>query len=121
VTAMAPSDAQAPAPSARLSSGMHLVVISDSVEKSNRPPNLKVRRVMNQPVHSLTKPIASAERELSAFFSAVGELFGPEEAALAANEWLQQLKAMKTLPVSPRQFRQQHQRFRKAGKTTRLR
>jgi len=61
---------------------------------------------MNQPAHGLAKLSASAERELSAFFSAVGELFGPEEAALASNDWLQQLKAMKTLPVSPRQFRQ---------------
>jgi len=60
---------------------------------------------MNQHPHSLAKLIASAERELSAFFSAVGELFGPEEAAHAANDWLQQLKAMKTLADSPGQLR----------------
>jgi hypothetical protein len=29
-----------------------------------------------------------AERELSAFFSAVAVLFGPEQAALAAKDWL---------------------------------
>jgi hypothetical protein len=61
---------------------------------------------MNQLAHSRADLIASAERELSALFSAVDELFGPEEAALAAKDWLQQLKAMKTLPVLPRQFRQ---------------
>jgi len=61
---------------------------------------------MNQLAQSRANLIASAERELSAFFSAVGELFGPEEAALAAKDWLQQLKAMKTLPVLPRQFGQ---------------
>ena len=50
--------------------------------------------------------ISSLEDRIPAFFSAVGELFGPEEAALAAKDWLQQLKAIKTLPVLPRQFRQ---------------
>jgi hypothetical protein len=61
---------------------------------------------MNKVADGQAKLIAIAERELSGFFSAVGELFGPEEPALAAKDWLQQLKVMKTLPVLPRQFRQ---------------
>jgi hypothetical protein len=46
-----------------------------------------------------------AERELSAFFSAVAELFGPEQAALAAKDWLHQFKGMKNLPTSTRDWR----------------
>jgi plasmid stabilization system protein ParE len=46
-----------------------------------------------------------AERELSAFFSAVAELFGPEQAALAAKDWLQQLEVMTDLPTSSRDWR----------------
>ena len=46
-----------------------------------------------------------AERELSAFFSAVAVLFGPEQAALAAKDWLQQLEVMAVLPASPREWR----------------
>ena len=61
---------------------------------------------MNQIADSQAKLIAIAERELSAFFSAVAGSFGPEEATLAAKDWVQQLEAMKTMPVLPRQFRQ---------------
>jgi hypothetical protein len=46
-----------------------------------------------------------AERELSAFFSAVAVLFGPEQAALDAKDWLQQLEVMTDLPASPREWR----------------
>ena len=46
-----------------------------------------------------------AERELSAFFSAVAELFGPEQATLAAKDWLQRLEVMRDLPASPREWR----------------
>ena len=46
-----------------------------------------------------------AERELSAFFTAVAELFGTEQAALAANDWLQQLEFMTDLPGSSREWR----------------
>ena len=60
---------------------------------------------MHQSAHSLAKLIANAERELSAFFSAVAQLFGPKEATRAAKDWLQQLEGMKTLPASPRQLR----------------
>jgi len=49
--------------------------------------------------------VIRAERELSAFFSAVAVLFGPEQAALAAKDWLQQLEVMAVLPASPREWR----------------
>ena len=49
--------------------------------------------------------IIRAERELSAFFSAVAELFGPEQAALATKDWLQQLEVMTDLPTSTRDWR----------------
>ena len=60
---------------------------------------------MNQVADSQAKLIAIAERELSAFFSAVAGSFGSEEATLAAKDWLQQLEGMKPLPDSPRQLR----------------
>ena len=50
-------------------------------------------------------PMTRAERELSAFFSAVAELFGPEQSALAAKDWLQQLEVMTDLPTSSRDWR----------------
>ena len=46
-----------------------------------------------------------AEQELAAFFSAVTELFGSEQAQLAAEDWLQELVAVNDLPASTRQWR----------------
>jgi hypothetical protein len=46
-----------------------------------------------------------AEHELTALFSAVTELFGPELAELSAEEWLQELKAIDGLPSSAREWR----------------
>jgi hypothetical protein len=46
-----------------------------------------------------------AERELSAFFHAVTELFGPEEAEHSAAVWLDELEAIKNLPGSQREWR----------------
>lgn len=51
------------------------------------------------------EPMMKAERELSAFFSAVAEPFGPEQAALAATDWLQQLEVVTDLPASSRDWR----------------
>jgi hypothetical protein len=51
------------------------------------------------------EPMITAERELSAFFSAVAELFGQEQAVLAAKDWLQQLEVMADLPTSSRDWR----------------
>jgi hypothetical protein len=46
-----------------------------------------------------------AERELAAFFRAVTELFGSEEAEVSAKDWLRELTAMHDLPTSIRQLR----------------
>jgi len=39
-----------------------------------------------------------AERELGAFIRAVTDLFGPEQARLAAEDWLDELELMDALP-----------------------
>ena len=49
--------------------------------------------------------VISAERELFAFTSAVTELFGPDQAVLAAGNWLQGLEVMVEPPSSPREWR----------------
>ena len=46
-----------------------------------------------------------AERELAALFSAVTELFGPEQARLAAEDWLHLFEGMNRLPASTREWR----------------
>jgi hypothetical protein len=42
--------------------------------------------------------MALAERELGAFIGAVMELFGPEQARLAADDWISELELMDDLP-----------------------
>ena len=46
-----------------------------------------------------------AERELSAFFTAVTELYGPEQAEASAEDWLRELMASDGLPTSTREWR----------------
>ena len=46
-----------------------------------------------------------AERELSAFFSAVTQLFGSEQAELSAEDWLHELIEIEALPTSAREWR----------------
>lgn len=46
-----------------------------------------------------------AERELSAFFNAVTELYGPEQAEASAEDWLCELMASNDLPSSTREWR----------------
>lgn len=46
-----------------------------------------------------------AERELSAFFTAVTELYGSEEAEASADDWLRKLMASDDLPASPSEWR----------------
>ena len=43
-----------------------------------------------------------AERELGAFIRAVTELFGPEQALLAAEDWIDELELMDDLPAPTR-------------------
>jgi hypothetical protein len=49
--------------------------------------------------------ITMAERELSAFFNAVTQLFGSEQAELSAEDWLQELIETDGLPTSAREWR----------------
>jgi len=46
-----------------------------------------------------------AERELSAFFNAVSQLFGAEQAALSAQDWLREVMEIDGLPRSAREWR----------------
>jgi hypothetical protein len=46
-----------------------------------------------------------AERELSAFFNAITELFGSEQAELSAEDWLRELETVASLPASPHEWR----------------
>jgi hypothetical protein len=46
-----------------------------------------------------------AERELSAFFTAVTELYGLEQAEASAQDWLRELMASDALPTSTREWR----------------
>ena len=47
---------------------------------------------------TFAKLMTMAERELGAFISAVTELFGSEQATLAAEDWLDELVLMEALP-----------------------
>ena len=57
----------------------------------------------NHPCPDLTM---MAERELSAFFNAVANLFGPEQAELSAEDWLQELIESDVLAASTREWQQ---------------
>jgi hypothetical protein len=46
-----------------------------------------------------------AERELSAFFNAIAQLFGPEQAEISAKDWLRELIEIDGLPASTREWR----------------
>jgi hypothetical protein len=52
-----------------------------------------------------TEFMTMAERELSAFFNAVTQLFGSEQAGLSAEDWLQELIEIDDLPTSVPQWR----------------
>jgi hypothetical protein len=56
----------------------------------------------NSPCPDLMGP---AERELAAFFNAITQLFGPEEAELSAKDWLQELIEIDGLPASTFEWR----------------
>lgn len=64
---------------------------------------------INQPpknhTSGCTEEENTAERELTAFFKAVMNLFGPEQAELSANDWLNELTATEALPASTREWR----------------
>lgn len=56
--------------------------------------------------HLCSGVTALAELELSAFFTALTELFGVELATLSAEDWLNELLAIEDLPSSAREWRQ---------------
>jgi len=49
--------------------------------------------------------ITMAERDLSAFFDAVTQLFGSEQAEISAADWLRELIEIDGLPASTREWR----------------
>jgi hypothetical protein len=49
--------------------------------------------------------VTLAERELSAFFNVVTQLFGSEQADLSAEDWLRELIEIDGLPTSAREWR----------------
>jgi len=55
--------------------------------------------------HPCPDLMTMAERELSAFFNAVTQLFGSEQAKLSAEYWLQELIEIDGLPASTREWR----------------
>ena len=59
-------------------------------------------RNSNHPCHDIT---TMAERELSAFFNAITQLFGQEQAEISAEDWLQELIEIDALPASNREWR----------------
>jgi hypothetical protein len=56
----------------------------------------------NHPCPDLTM---MAERELAAFFNAITQLFGPEQAELSTEDWLHELIESDGLPASTREWR----------------
>jgi hypothetical protein len=65
---------------------------------------------------SCKEQMQMAEREFSAFISAVKELFGPEQAQLSAVDWLDELELMDGRPGS----RSRHWRAVTIAASTRL-
>ena len=89
-----------------------LDLLGDSEHMNQRAPNKSPKNC--DPTCS--DVVTMAERELAAFFGAVTELFGSEQAEISAEEWLHELMAIDDLPIdnlpsndlpaSPRQWRQ---------------
>jgi hypothetical protein len=50
--------------------------------------------------------LGGAQRELSALFAAVTELFGAEQAERSAEDWLHEVEARRILPTNTREWRQ---------------
>jgi len=55
--------------------------------------------------HPCADLMTMAERELSAFFKAVTQSFGSEQAELSAEDWLRELIEIDGLPASVREWR----------------
>jgi hypothetical protein len=63
----------------------------------------------DQPSKNFNRPcpdlMTLAERELSAFFNAVAQSFGSEQAQLSAEDWLRELISTDRLPASAHEWR----------------
>jgi hypothetical protein len=57
------------------------------------------------PDHPCPDLMTMAEQELSAFFNAVTQMFGSEQAELSADDWLRELIEIDGLPASAREWR----------------
>ncbi|HEY4902318.1 MAG TPA: hypothetical protein VIH89_02490 [Candidatus Sulfotelmatobacter sp.] len=55
--------------------------------------------------HPCPDLMTMAERELSAFFNAITQLFGSEQAEISAEDWLHELIEIDALPASAREWR----------------
>jgi hypothetical protein len=62
----------------------------------------KASKHSNDPCSDLT---TMAERELSAFFNAITELFGSEQTDPSAKDWLREVIEIDGLPASAREWR----------------
>jgi cell wall assembly regulator SMI1 len=84
---------------------------------SSQMSSVRVREVknMNQPAFDrrpknlrlgcTDRLMPMAEQEFAAFFRAVNESFGSEQAQVSADEWLQELMSIDELPASARDWR----------------
>jgi hypothetical protein len=59
-------------------------------------------KTSNPPCPDIT---TMAERELSAFFNAITQTFGSEQAELSAEDWMHELIEIDGLPASTREWR----------------
>jgi hypothetical protein len=59
----------------------------------------------NNSTHPCPDLATMAERELSAFFKAITQLFGAEQAKLSAEDWLREFVEVGCLPTSAREWR----------------
>jgi hypothetical protein len=62
-------------------------------------------KASNNSNHPCPALMTMAERELSAFFNAVTELFGSEQAELSAQDWLHEMIQSDVLAASTREWR----------------
>ncbi len=58
-----------------------------------------------RPIAGCADLLTLAQRELASFYAAVKNLFGADEAARAALDWLDELNHQPSLPASPSDYR----------------
>jgi hypothetical protein len=68
----------------------------------NRPAHYKLSNNFN---YRCSDFMTMAERELSAFFNAVAQSFGSEQAKISAEDWMRELIELDALPASVPEWR----------------